>query len=147
MTSTNQQKQPLTSRVKAHALRLLPHQDPLKTLTAYVKQHQLQAVSIASAVGSLEYVKIRLANSTSFKEMKGYFEIVSMSGTFSKDGRPHVHLAVSDKDGVTLGGHMCEGCLIYTTLEIVLLEMEDLVFSRVLDNTYGWDELVVEKKK
>ncbi|MBK7450147.1 MAG: DUF296 domain-containing protein [Anaerolineales bacterium] len=59
----------------------------------------------------------------------------------------HIHVAISDGDGVTIGGHLVSGCKIYTTAEIVLLELEDVVYKRELfENDSGYEELVVCKK-
>ena len=79
-------------------------------------------------------------------EDEGHFEIVSMTGTVSIHGS-HLHIAISDGDGVTVGGHLVSGCKIYTTAEIVILELDDVVYKRELfENDSGYEELVVYKK-
>jgi predicted DNA-binding protein with PD1-like motif len=56
-----------------------------------------------------------------------------------------LHLAFSDSTGRTIGGHLLDGCRVYTTAEIVLGELPGLVFAREKDPTYGYQELVVRE--
>ena len=66
-----------------------------------------------------------------------------MTGTVSIHGS-HIHVAISDGDGVTIGGHLVSGCKIYTTAEIVIAEFEDVIYKReLLQNDSGYEELVV----
>jgi hypothetical protein len=53
---------------------------------------------------------------------------------------------VADKDGKTIGGHMMDGCLVYTTAEIVIGEANDLVFFREEDSTTHLKELKIAPK-
>lgn len=78
-------------------------------------------------------------------EKEGEFEIVSMTGTLSEDG-VHVHVSVSDHEGKTIGGHLKNGCIIYTTAEVCLLELETVKFTREFDEETGFEELVVQEK-
>jgi predicted DNA-binding protein with PD1-like motif len=78
-------------------------------------------------------------------QFQGDFEIVSFVGTLAEDG-PHLHLAVSDSYGGMIGGHAQEGCVVRTTAEIVVGELEDFVFSRPVDPATGWDELAIERR-
>lgn len=81
------------------------------------------------------------------------FEIVSLTGTFSKYGDSsassipgcHLHISLSDKDGNTIGGHLIEG-EIFTTLEIVIGTIDGVDFSRELDDTTGYSELVTKQQ-
>ncbi|HNM36031.1 MAG TPA: DUF296 domain-containing protein, partial [Anaerolineales bacterium] len=69
-----------------------------------------------------------------------------MTGTVSIHGS-HIHIAISDEDGITIGAHLVSGCKVYTTAEIVLLELDDVVYKRELfENDSGYEELVVYKK-
>jgi predicted DNA-binding protein with PD1-like motif len=129
-----------------HALRLKPHQDLKQELMKYARDHNLQAAALVSCVGSLEKTNIRFANQETGVSQTGYFEIVSLTGTLSADGC-HLHMAVSDATGRTIGGHLLDDNRIYTTAELVLVELTDLKFERVLDSTYGFQELVIQKRK
>lgn len=110
-----------------------------------------QSAFVMSAVGSLQEVSLRMANASKegekltneIKQWKERFEIVSLVGTFSKDGK-HLHMSISNKDGEAFGGHVISG-RIFTTLELVLGTIQDVAFSREIDDATGFDELVVKK--
>ena len=134
------------SKATHYALRLAPHQDLKKEIVAFAVRNKIKAGFIMTCVGSLEQVSLRLANQEKGEFYKGHFEIVSLVGTFS-DSSSHIHLSVSDSTGKTIGGHLLDGTLIYTTAEIVLGELDELEFSREKDSTYVYNELVVKKRK
>lgn len=132
--------------MKSHTFRLRPGADLFDSIEEFVKQHQIEAGCVLSSVGSLTHATLRLANRSYYNEYEGHFEIVSMTGTVSVHGS-HIHVAISDGDGVTIGGHLVGGCKIYTTAEIVLLELDDVVYKRELfENDSGYEELAVYKK-
>lgn len=132
--------------MKTHTFRLKPRQDLFDSIEAYVKQCAIEAGCVLSAVGSLTRATLRLANREYYNEYEGFFEIVSMTGTVSTHGS-HLHIAISDGDGNTIGGHLVSGCKIYTTAEIVIAELDDVVYKReLLENDSGYEELTVYKK-
>ncbi|MBH8559525.1 PPC domain-containing DNA-binding protein [Hymenobacter negativus] len=130
------------STLKTHALRLRPGDDLRQQLTAFVLANHIQAGTMLTCVGSLTVATLRLANQEGPSVYKGHFEIVSLVGTLSTNGS-HLHLAVSDSTGRTIGGHLLDGCKVYTTAEIVLGELPQLEFRREKDDTFGYQELVV----
>ncbi len=69
-------------------------------------------------------------------------EIVSATGTISRE-RLHLHISLSREDLSTIGGHLLEGCIVNTTAEIVLLELESCSFSSLFDPETGYDELII----
>ncbi len=74
-------------------------------------------------------------------EFEGPLEIVSLMGI--PQGSMHMHISLSRRDGSVVGGHMKYGCIVETTVELVLLEDETQHFSREVDPTTGFDELVI----
>ena len=132
--------------MRTYALRLKPHQDLMEGIIAAGKEHHIRAGVILTCVGSLEQVTLRYANTGKASQMNGHFEIVSLVGTFAEHSGQHVHLSVSDGQGITTGGHMLAGNKIYTTAELVLGELKDVEFTRELDDTYGYEELAVHQK-
>ena len=126
------------------ALRLKPGQDLKRALSETVAQEDARAGVVLTCVGSLSRATLRLADRDGESVFEGPFEILALSGTLSPDGL-HLHLALADKDGTTLGGHVLEGCVVYTTAEIVLGFLQDVGFSRRLDAETGYAELVVEE--
>jgi predicted DNA-binding protein with PD1-like motif len=128
-----------------HVLRLKPGQDVFKEITTYIASNKILAGSILSSVGSLQEAHLRFADHKEGSKLKGPFEVVSFSGTMGVEGS-HLHMALADGKGMTLGGHVLEGNKVFTTLEIVLAEFPELNFKRTLDTTYGYKELDVQKK-
>ncbi|WP_235184131.1 PPC domain-containing DNA-binding protein [Hymenobacter sp. IS2118] len=133
-----------SSPLKTYALRLKPGDDLRQQLSAFVEEHQMVAGTMLTCVGSLTVATLRLANQDGPSVYRGHFEIVSLVGTLSTNGS-HLHLAVADSTGRTIGGHLLDGCVVYTTAEIVLGELPALEFRREPDPTFGYRELVVEK--
>lgn len=136
---------PVSPSVKVHALRFGPGQDVLASLKAYANEHHLKAASIVSAVGSLTQINLRYANQSTAAKRNGHFEITALSGTIAESGA-HLHLSIADEKGVTAGGHLLEENLIYTTLEIAILEYPELEFTRELDKDSGYKELVIKRR-
>ena len=132
--------------METFAFRLKPGQDLKKELEKFVISNDVEAGYIITCVGSLEKAALRLAEEDVIKTFDERFEIVSLVGTLSKDGI-HVHVSLSRfKDGSVIGGHLKEGCIIYTTAEIVIAKSEEFIFSRKLDKQTGFKELEVENK-
>lgn len=124
------------------ATRLHPDQDLHGELEALVAGHDLSAAIVLTCVGSLKAVTLRMADQPDVVRLDGPFEVVSLVGTLSPDGC-HLHASVSDRTGRTTGGHLAPGCPVYTTAEIVVGALDDVVFSRPLDPRTGYDELSV----
>ena len=132
----------LPSSVHMYAFRLKPGDDLKLEIEKIVKAHNWQAVSIVSCVGSLNAATIRFADKKEGTVVAGKLEIVSLTGTLSPAGC-HLHIAVSDSAGKTIGGHLLAGSSIYTTAEIVIAILKDYKFERETDNTFGYKELLV----
>ncbi|TGE22515.1 DNA-binding protein [Hymenobacter aquaticus] len=128
--------------MRTFALRLRPGQDLRQQLTAFTQQHQLRAAAIITCVGSLTTTTLRLANQSGPSVYKGHFEIVSLVGTLSVNGS-HLHLSVADSTGRTIGGHLLDGNLIYTTAELVVGVLDEVDFRRELDPVSTYNELAV----
>ena len=128
--------------MRTYALRLKPGQDMRQQLNAFVTEHHIQAGAMVTCVGSLTQATLRLANQEGPTVYRGHFEIVSLVGTLSTNGS-HLHLAVSDSTGRTIGGHLLDGNLVYTTAELVIGVLENLDFRREPDPTFGYRELTI----
>jgi uncharacterized protein len=127
----------------SYAFRLKPGQDLKQELQKFVTQHKINAGWVSTCVGSLTEYNIRFANQPNGSVGSGHFEIVSLVGTLSVNGS-HIHISISDSTGKTIGGHLMEGCKIYTTAEIVIQTNNDFIFKREKDGTTPWEELKVE---
>ncbi|HEV7230073.1 MAG TPA: PPC domain-containing DNA-binding protein [Bacteroidia bacterium] len=129
-----------------HALRLLPGKDLKKSLIAFATEQKLKAAFIITCVGSLEEAAIRMAGAGEVKQFSDKLEILSLSGTFSDRGG-HFHICTSDKNGRVCGGHLMEGCMVYTTAEIVIGEAPGIEFRRAEDIETGFKELKITPLK
>lgn len=128
--------------MKIYATRLQPNEDLKTALENYVREKQIGAGVILTCVGSLNCATLRMSDENVLKTFAGKFEIVSLVGTLSPNGC-HLHISLSDKNGNVVGGHLKEGCTIYTTAEIVIGDIKNLTFSRVLDEGTGFKELII----
>jgi len=79
-------------------LRLRPGQDLRATLERVARLRGVRAGFVLSAVGSLEDPCIRFAGAAAAISLPGRFEIVSLSGTLSREGA-HLHIAIADAQG------------------------------------------------
>ena len=131
------------SNLQAIALRLSPKTDLRAELTKLAQTQEWPAACILSCTGSLSPATLRFASQPMGVRLKDYFEILALSGTLSPEGC-HLHLAVADKRGQTYGGHALEGCIVHTTVELVIGLLPQLQFHRTLDQATGYPELVVQ---
>lgn len=126
---------------KIHVLRLQPNEDLLESIWSYARVTKMTAASILSGVGSLIQTNIRYANQEESTSLIGHYEIVSLIGNIDYQkihnpdysGSGHIHISVSNENGETIGGHLMSGNLVYTTVELTMLEIQDAIFDRVID--------------
>ncbi len=132
---------------RTYALRLRPNQDLKQEIVAFAKEHNIQAGYVITCVGSLKKASLRFANQPNATNFEDKFEIVSLVGTLSFDSGAHLHASISDGMGKTIGGHLMDGNIVYTTAEIIIGEVLDVQFSRRLDSISTYNELFIEKKQ
>lgn len=128
-----------------HALRLTNGQDLKKEIIKYAEEHNIVAGAVLSGVGCVSKINVRTAKALKCIEREEDYEIVSLMGTISKDG-VHLHISLSDEEGITIGGHLKDGNIVNTTCELVILELPNHEFSREFDEGTGYDELVIRSK-
>ena len=131
--------------MKSHAIRLTCGTDLKKEIERYTIENNIKAGCILSAVGCLKRLVLRTAGAKSVEEIEDDFEIVSATGTISPDGC-HIHISVSDDKLQTYGGHLKDGCIVNTTVELILLELEEYNFTREMDKETGYKELVIKRR-
>lgn len=124
------------------AVRLKPNMDLKESLRNFVSLNNIQSGFILTSVGSLKQANIRFADQSNSKVFNEKFEIISLAGTLSNSGI-HLHIALADKEGKTIGGHLDNGCIIYTTAEIVIGASEEFTFIRTIDEQTGFKELEI----
>ena len=129
--------------MKVIPLRLQPGDDLRQALETWMGEQQEQAGCVISAVGSLSVIQLRLAGAADATTIHGELEILSLSGTLSADGA-HLHIAIADSSGAVIGGHLCAGSLVRTTIELVISLLPEWRFSRELDPATGCAELEIK---
>lgn len=131
---------------RIYVCRFGPDKDLKQEIMAFAKEHHIRAGYIVTCVGSLKKLTLRLANQPGTISLDDKFEIVSLVGTFADTSGAHLHLSVSDSTGKTIGGHLMDGNVIYTTAEMVFGEAMDVQFKREPDPQTTYKELKIEKK-
>ena len=139
-------KTSFVSSMKAHVFRLKPDDDLYQSLMAYIKLNNIKAACILTCVGSLKKCYVRTATGKRFIDKIRCFEITSLTGCVSEK-RNHIHITLTDDEGVAIGGHlMSEGNIVYTTAEIVLGVLQDLEFDEFHCEKSQWPELKITQK-
>ncbi len=126
------------------ATRLTRGQDLKKSIQKAVHDNDIRAGSIASCVGCLSQLNIRLAGAESTLCTSEKLEIVSLMATLTPEHQ-HIHIAVAKRDGSVIGGHLLEGCIVDTTAELIIHTYHSLHFSRSYDQSTGYTELMVNR--
>ena len=128
------------------AIRLREGQDLKLAIEEFVRDQKLSAATIISAVGSLNHARMRMAGAwpdrQDIRDYEGSFEIISLIGNLGQK-RTHLHIAISDPEGNVIGGHLKEGSIVHTTVELVIASERELVFSEEVDPETGFGELKV----
>jgi predicted DNA-binding protein with PD1-like motif len=126
-------------------IRLSPGQDLRKAIELAVSAQGCEAAFVLSGIGSLAPAFIRFAGADQVQRIDGDVELLAMSGTVSRQGS-HLHAALADPGGRVLGGHLGHGCIVRTTVELVLLLLREWTFSRKPDPLTGFNELAIEPR-
>ena len=134
----------VSGNTKYHCIRLHRGEDLLKSIKLLCLDKNIRAGTVASAVGCISEGKIRDASGVTVRDITEDCEIVSLIGTVSKD-RCHLHIALSKEDMSTIGGHLCEGCIINTTCELIIAELPEVFIDVEDDPETGYDELIFRK--
>lgn len=128
-----------------HSIRLHRGDDLLLSIKELAKQKQLRGAVVLSAVGCISKGRVRDASGVTIREIPDHCEIVSLNGTVSHQ-RCHLHIALSREDLSTIGGHLCPGCIINTTCELVIAELPNVCFGVEADPETGYDELIFQEE-
>ena len=128
-----------------HCIRLKRGEDLLDTIKRICKEKNIQSGVVLSGVGCISSGRVRDASGVRIREITEHCEIVSLNGTVSA-ARCHVHISLSKEDLSTIGGHLCAGCIVNTTCELVIAELPGVTFDEEADAETGYDELIFRKK-
>lgn len=117
------------------ALRLLPGEDLRGALAG-------RTGFVVAGIGSLTQAQLRLAGDAGPTHLDGPLEILTLSGSLSPDG-VHLHASLSDATGRLWGGHVCAGCVVHTTAELLIAPLPPGSLGRTWDAATGYLELRV----
>ena len=124
-----------------HCIRLKRGEDLMESIKALCAQKNIRAGVVLSGVGCILRGRIRDASGVNIREIDDHCEIVSLNGTVSAK-RCHIHIALSKEDLSTIGGHLCPGCIVNTTCELVIGELPGIAYDVEADPETGYDELI-----
>jgi uncharacterized protein len=127
-------------------LRVPPGVDLRRALESAVATRLCRAAFVISGIGSLHHARLRLAGSDEPSAWDGDLEILTLAGTVSSDGS-HLHMSMADAQGRVYGGHIAYGCTVRTTAEVLLLLLPEWSFTRELDPSTGFAELIVRPER
>lgn len=127
--------------MKTYAVRLRRGADLLKSIEELCTKNAIRAGVVLSAVGCVSRGRVRDAGGVNIVDIAEPMEIVSLMGTVSHT-RCHLHVSFSKEDLSVVGGHLVTGCIINTTCELIIGELENCVYDVEFDEETGYDELI-----
>lgn len=128
-----------------HCIRLKRGEDLMESIKQVCREKNIKAGVLLSGVGCILKGRIRDASGVIIREITDHCEIVSLNGTVSAQ-RCHIHIALSKEDLSTVGGHLCPGCIVNTTCELVIGELPGICYGVEEDPETGYDELIFTKQ-
>ena len=129
--------------MKVHCIRLKRGEDLLESIKLVCREKNIAAGVVLSGVGCILKGRVRDASGVTIREIGEHCEIVSLNGTVSAQ-RCHIHIALSKEDLSTVGGHLCAGCIVNTTCELVIGELPGIAYGVEEDPETGYDELIFQ---
>ena len=118
--------------------------DLLEEIKRLAWEEKIEAAVVLSAVGCVSCARVRDASGVNVREIAEHCEIVSLDGTVSA-ARCHLHIALAKEDLSTVGGHLMPGCIVNTTCELVLTDLDGWRFGVEADEATGYDEIVFQE--
>lgn len=127
-----------------HCLRLHRGDDLMLSIQQLCREKKIGAGVVLSAVGCISEGRVRDASGVNIQRIQDHCEIVSLNGTVS-EARCHLHIALSREDLSTIGGHLCTGCMINTTCELIIGQIPGIRYGVEQDEETGYDEILFEE--
>lgn len=131
--------------MKTYGVRLKRGQDLRESIEEFCKEEGIKAGVVLSGVGCVTKARLRDASGVNIVEVDEHMEIVSLMGTVSAK-RCHLHVSFAKEDLSVIGGHLVDGCIINTTCELVIGEIEEYEYDVEFDEETGYDELIIRKR-
>ena len=128
-----------------YSIRLKRGEDLMDSIKQLCRIKNIRAGVVLSGVGCISKGRIRDASGVTIRDITEHCEIVSLNGTVSA-ARCHIHIALSKEDLSTIGGHLCSGCIVNTTCELVIAELPGTQIDVEFDEQTGYNELIFMEK-
>ena len=129
---------------KVHTLRLDAGDFLLESIEAFIREAGIKNAVVVSGIGTLDYCVLHMVMTTGYPPVEHFerwddkpLEVSALSGLIA-DGKPHLHMVVSDHK-VAFSGHVEPGCRILYLGEIVIAEMEGFNYSRQRNARNIWE--------
>jgi predicted DNA-binding protein with PD1-like motif len=132
--------------MQAHPLRLSPGDDLRAALENALREQAWSAAFVVQGIGSLSVAQLRFAGADAPSEIRGDLEILTLAGSVSPDGA-HLHMSIADARGQVFGGHVAPGCMVRTTVEVLLALLPEHDFGREIDARTGFMELTIRGRR
>lgn len=132
-----------SGQMTCHCIRLKRGEDLMESIKALCREKHISAGVVLSGVGCILRGQLRDASGVRIRQIDEHCEIVSLNGTVSQT-RCHIHIALSREDLTTIGGHLCPGCIVNTTCELVIGELPGISYAVEADPETGYDELIFQ---
>ena len=130
-----------SGNVTYHCVRLRRGDDLMLSIKELCLEKNIAAGVVLSAVGCISEGRIRDASGVTIRNIREHCEIVSLNGTVSAR-RCHLHISLSREDLSTIGGHLCPGCIINTTCELIIAELPGVCIHAEEDPETGYSKLI-----
>ena len=129
--------------MKTYAVRLRRGMDLAQSIEAFCVQNSIKAGVLLSGVGCVTKARVRDASGVNIVDIDEHMEIVSLMGTVSEK-RCHLHVSFAKEDLSVIGGHLGPGCIINTTCELVIGQLDGYEYDVEFDEETGYKELVIK---
>ena len=117
----------------------------LESIRALIEKENIKNAVVISGLGTFDSCVMHMVMTTGFPIVEHFerwedkpLELSSIDGIIA-DGKPHLHMVVSDHEKA-YSGHLEEGCRILYLGEVVILEVKNIELYREL-NAQGINEL------
>lgn len=126
-------------------VRLTRGADLKNELVRIAKENDIACGAVICAVGCLKSARLRTADGVTSVYIDEPCEIVSLTGTISRE-RCHVHISLAKGDMSVIGGHLLEGCIVNTTCELIIEVVIGFSIKKYYDENTGYNELEFVKE-
>lgn len=134
------------SRMHQLPVRLPPGCDLRLALESLGRDQFQDGAFVLCGIGSLIDPRLRLAGESEEARYEGPFEILTLSGTVTRQGA-HLHMSIASSEGHVRGGHVVYGNVVRTTAELLLVQAPEWELLRERDAATGFLELVASRRQ